>query len=635
MSLQLEQLAQRLARIGVVLDDQDIAPCRRRLRRRGALRRRPRLDRREAHGEGAAAPGAIAAGGGRAAVQRGELAHQRQPKPEAARRAIEPRLALHEWLEDAREQLAAHADAVVGDAQHRVAAFVAHRDRDRAVDRRVLDRVDHQVGDDLLEARGVGLQPRRLQILDDAMLTEPAAAAQRGERLRGRRGKVEGAQLEDNFAHDGAAGVEKVVGEAREVLGLPADDAARARRVFGADAGMIEQARRVHDRAERVAQLVAEQGEELVLGAVGGLGRGARLLLALEQRLSLGLAARALVGRHLQRVGDLADLADVGLRRRDRLAAAERLRRRAQSRHRRADAARDVERGEDAEHDRQHDAAAVDGREAQRAAFNRSRRDSGRDRPAVAQAMVSGIDAVAFQRAGLAKSLGGRARHQCLQAGRRHAAQVLGVDAGTGDALIGRVEYRDHPVLRRALAHHHVEDRLRSDHRAQHVAQLAVARHRDAHREIHASLGSFGEIADHRRTGLDDLLDALRLDHPGHAAAEFRPRVDERLAGGVREVDRRPVGLRGEHTPGALVEAAQVAAIERGRRAQGLQHVDRAVELRIDARGERPRQLDRRSRAQRALLVDERQQRDAGHDRERQDGRCGENEKAATQRLHG
>ena len=47
--------------------------------------------------------------------------------------------------------------------------------------------------------------------------------------------------------------------------------------------GPPQQRRRRHDRRQRVAQLVGEQRQELVLGAVGGLGLGAGRLLPREE----------------------------------------------------------------------------------------------------------------------------------------------------------------------------------------------------------------------------------------------------------------------------------------------------------------------------------------------------------------
>src|SRR5205823_13420039 len=100
--------------------------------------------------------------------------------------------------------------------------------------------------------------------------------------------------------------------------------------------------------------------KDLVLGAVGGLGDGARLLLALGELLALGLAARALIRGDRERIGDLPNLADRRVRQLEALAPAERARRGAELGHGTRDAAPDDERGEDRHRNGDEQAAAVD-----------------------------------------------------------------------------------------------------------------------------------------------------------------------------------------------------------------------------------------------------------------------------------
>ena len=76
---------------------------------------------------------------------------------------------------------------------------------------------------------------------------------------------------------------------ARALRSMIASARASARRLRPAGA---EDAGPAEDGRERRAQLVAERGEELVLGAVRGLGRGARARLRLvEARAVEGLGA--------------------------------------------------------------------------------------------------------------------------------------------------------------------------------------------------------------------------------------------------------------------------------------------------------------------------------------------------------
>ena len=90
------------------------------------LRRR---DGRQAHGERGAAAIALARGVHGAAVQLGEPPHQREADAEAAARAVDGVVRLHEQIEDLRQHVGRNADALVGDAQHRVVALARRRTR--------------------------------------------------------------------------------------------------------------------------------------------------------------------------------------------------------------------------------------------------------------------------------------------------------------------------------------------------------------------------------------------------------------------------------------------------------------------------------------------------------------------------
>jgi hypothetical protein len=110
-------------------------------------------------------------------------------------------------------------------------------------------------------------------------------------------GEVEGVHREHDLARHDAAHVEQIVHEALEVLRLAHDDAARARFHLVGLPDAVEDPDGVGDGAEGIAQLVAQHGEELVLGAVGRLGVGTRAALAVEKATALLLVAVAL--RHV------------------------------------------------------------------------------------------------------------------------------------------------------------------------------------------------------------------------------------------------------------------------------------------------------------------------------------------------
>ena len=75
----------------------------------------------------------------------------------------------------------------------------------------------------------------------------------------------------------------------RELLDLPADHADGEARRLAARRRALEQVGGVAERRERVAQLVGEGGQELVLGPAGPLGLGPGRLLPLQQAHALRL----------------------------------------------------------------------------------------------------------------------------------------------------------------------------------------------------------------------------------------------------------------------------------------------------------------------------------------------------------
>ncbi len=84
--------------------------------------------------------------------------------------------------------------------------------------------------------------------------------------------------------------VEQIVDEPGHVRGLPPDDLLLARSVTA----QPHQLERGQDRRQGIAQLVPEERQEVVLGAIGGLGFGPGLSLVGQQALAL-LVGPALV----------------------------------------------------------------------------------------------------------------------------------------------------------------------------------------------------------------------------------------------------------------------------------------------------------------------------------------------------
>src|SRR5205823_14759016 len=95
--------------------------------------------------------------------------------------------------------------------------------------------------------------------------------------------QVDGLELQGDLAGGDPRDVEKVVDEAGQTSGLASDDTEDVAKVV-ARHEPVHHAERVGDGSQRIAQLVAQDREELVLGAGQGLGFLApSLTLRLEQ----------------------------------------------------------------------------------------------------------------------------------------------------------------------------------------------------------------------------------------------------------------------------------------------------------------------------------------------------------------
>ncbi len=220
-------------------------------------------------------------------MQLGETPDQREPDAQPALRSVERTLALNEQVEHARQQFGLEPDARVGHGDRGRRAIAACADAHRAAPRRVLERVGREIRDDLIDARGVGVHPDRRQFHIHAMAGEKPRAAQSFEAATYRRGEIQRRPRQRDLAQDHAPGIEQIVGEPRKVTGLPPDDRdRRAADIVEQRAFLLDDLRGIGDGRQRIAQLVTQHGQELVLGAAGLLGGEPRLALAGERRLA-------------------------------------------------------------------------------------------------------------------------------------------------------------------------------------------------------------------------------------------------------------------------------------------------------------------------------------------------------------
>ena len=225
-------------------------------------------------------------------MQLGEALHHRQADAESAAPADRARLALHEELEDPGQDVARDTDAGIAHTQDAVTALARHADLDGAARRRVFDRVVEQVHDDLLQSHRIGIDPDLVGVERDAV-TAGAARQRRQAAAHGLR-ELHRLRIEADLAGGDAVDLEQIFHHPRDVLRLAGDHLTRVPRGLLRRGRPLEDVDGVDDRRQRVAELVPQHRHELVLGAVGRLGRGARRALARQQRFAivLGLPSR-------------------------------------------------------------------------------------------------------------------------------------------------------------------------------------------------------------------------------------------------------------------------------------------------------------------------------------------------------
>ena len=328
---------------------------------------------------------------------------------------------------------------------------------------------------------------------------------------RHRLGEVEALAVERELAVCDAADVEEIADEPRHVPGLALDHGGRLHRLVARGIGDFQHMSRRGEGRERIAQLVAEHRQELVLGAARGL-----YLVHLPRRRA---------GRH-QRAVQLIDLAHCMHLELSLLTARELARGRGERGDRRRDAPADEERCRESKHDRDRGSA---GKERKRVAERRERHGSGdgeRSRPAgERRARMHVIDRHPLRSAAHARAAVRRAdlprelrRERLADAPRRIER------ARDGDAPA--IDEREHRVGRRTLRLEHALELDGVDRHLEHVAQLARAHHGEVEADARPARHERDEkIGDHRRAALEHVFHRV-------AAAERHLRVALVGAGG-------------------------------------------------------------------------------------------------------
>ena len=226
-----------------------------------------------------------------AAVQLHQAAHQREADAEPSLRAVRLLIALHEQLEHRSQTLGRNPPPVVADADDHLAGLPPAVDRDMPARFGVLRRVVKEVRDHLSQAHQVAIDVEgsyrhvhRKMVLSGF---EERPGHLHCARYCSR--QIEPLAPQIDLPHRRPGDVQQIVHQARQVRDLALDHRALAfgGRILGPHPHHVQGG---DDGSERVAQLVAENSEELVLVPIG-----------FEQlpRQGLGLAPRQ------HRIGDL------------------------------------------------------------------------------------------------------------------------------------------------------------------------------------------------------------------------------------------------------------------------------------------------------------------------------------------
>jgi hypothetical protein len=202
---------------------------------------------------------------------------EREPDAETVRR-VRGRGPAGENMSNSRAAAGRDADAVVRHGDERLGALPLGAHAQVAAGLGVVRRVVEQVREDLRQPHGVGVEPDRLagQRHDELVLP----ALDRGAARLDRRGDhvreldASAAQLETPVRD--ARDIEQVLEQARHVADLPLDDLRAPAQLAVLQVARQEHLHAAPDRRERVAQLVRQHRQELVLAPVGLLQARAR-----------------------------------------------------------------------------------------------------------------------------------------------------------------------------------------------------------------------------------------------------------------------------------------------------------------------------------------------------------------------
>jgi hypothetical protein len=235
---------------------------------------------READGEERALTVAITAGGNKAAVAFDDFPADGESEPESAELAGDGAISLSERLEDLVECVGMDAHAGVADGGDDAVSIGKGSERNRTPGRGKLEGVAEKIGQDLGKTDAIAFNPEGMRGAFEGK-AKGLGLGLRVEELgnvSNQDVEVEGLELHFHFAMLNAGHVQQIVDEPGFQFDVAADDIELFAEV-GIETGIItEQGGSDEDGVQRRAELMAEDGDEIVLGGVGILGDSACLL---------------------------------------------------------------------------------------------------------------------------------------------------------------------------------------------------------------------------------------------------------------------------------------------------------------------------------------------------------------------
>ena len=223
---------------------------------------------RQPHREAASLPQSVALHGHSPAVEPGQAAHEGQPKPQPALRAIQAAAPLNEGFEYRREELGRDSDAVIPDLGLDLTVPLSRRDGDVSSPLGVLGGVHQEIREYLRQPDRIGLDEETALGHRDRQEMRSLLEERAGhlDRPRDHGSDLGWFPSERYLAAGHARHVEEILDQAGKVHRLTSNDFTFPSRVFVP--AHVHEVQCGQDWIQGIAKLVSQHREELIFPAV-------------------------------------------------------------------------------------------------------------------------------------------------------------------------------------------------------------------------------------------------------------------------------------------------------------------------------------------------------------------------------